>query len=183
MVELIQLEQNYLDLFKNKYNINPAAVSRLGAKHSEETKALFSRLRLENPNFLNKTHSEETIDQIRIRMTGSSNPMFGKPVTDDNKKLISDLFRKDVYLYEANTLDLIAKFSRHGDLVKELKISPKTLIKYKDSGLVYKDKYIISSKSPEEVGVSKGGDQGLLSSVVFPLFACFETLFTFSQES
>lgn len=33
----------------------------------------------------------------------------------------------------------------HKDLVKELRISSKTLIKYKDSGKVFRDKYIISS--------------------------------------
>lgn len=86
-------------------------------------------------------------------MSGSLNPMYGKPVSDANKKLISDLFRKEVYLYDANTFTLISKFNSHKDLVKELKISPETVIKYKDSGMVYKDKYIISSKSPEEITV------------------------------
>ncbi len=55
MLELVQLEQMYLDLFFNKYNINPAAGSRLGAKHTEETKELFSKINKENPPFLNKT--------------------------------------------------------------------------------------------------------------------------------
>ena len=77
-------------MFKNKYNVNPAAASRLGAKHTEEAKAWFSKLRRENPHFLNKVHSEDIIEQLRIRMTGSSNPMYGKPVTEANKKLISD---------------------------------------------------------------------------------------------
>lgn len=44
MLELVQLEQ-YLYLFFNKYNINPAAGSRLGAKHTEETKELFSKIK------------------------------------------------------------------------------------------------------------------------------------------
>ena len=77
--------------------------------------------------------------------------MFGKPVTNENKKRISDLFRKDVYLYDANTLTLISQYNSHKDLMKELKISSKTIVKYKDSGLVYKDQYIITSKSPEEI--------------------------------
>ena len=94
-------------------------------------------------------------------MSGSLNPipsppqggraMYGKPVTDANKKLISDLFRKDVYLYDALTLTLISKYNSHKDLIKELKISSKTIVKFKDSGMVYKDQYIISSKSPEEI--------------------------------
>lgn len=168
MNELIQLEQKYLDLFKDKYNINPAAESRLGSVHTEETKALFSKLRRENPHFLNKTHSEEVIEEIRKRMTGSLNPMYGKPVTDANKKLISDLFRKNVYLYDANTFELITKFKRDADLVKELKMSPKTLIKYKDSGVAYKYKYIIYSKSPEEIVGSKGGESTILNAAVLP---------------
>ena len=61
------------------------------------------------------------------------------------KKLISDLFRKDVYLYDAKTLTLISKYNSHKDLIKELKISSKTIVKFKDSGMVYKDQYIISS--------------------------------------
>ena len=89
MLNLIKLEQNYIDLFINKYNINPAAVGRLGAKHTEETKALLSKHRKANPSFLNKTHSSDVIELLRNRMTGSSNPMYGKPFTEENKKLIS----------------------------------------------------------------------------------------------
>lgn len=78
-------------------------------------------------------------------MSGSLNPMYGKPVTDANKKLISYLFRKDVYLYDAMTLTLISKYNSHKDLIKELQISSKTIVKFKDSGMVYKeDQYIIS---------------------------------------
>lgn len=88
--------------------------------------------------------------RMRMRMSGSSNPMFGKPVTKANKNLISELFSKPVFLYDANTFNLISKFNRHMDLVKELKISSKTLIKYKDSGLVLRDRYIIYSLELEE---------------------------------
>jgi group I intron endonuclease len=143
---LIELEQKYLDLYINKYNINPiAGKSRAGSKHTEAIKELMSKIRTENPYFLNKTHSPELIEKIRIRMTGSNNPMFGRVVTDENKILISELFSKTVYLYDAHTFKLISKFSRNGDLVKELNISSKTLIKYKDSGMVFRDKYLITS--------------------------------------
>jgi hypothetical protein len=47
-----------------------------------------SKIRTENPSFLNKTHSPEWIEIIRILMTGSNNPMFGRAVMDDNKILI-----------------------------------------------------------------------------------------------
>ena len=48
-----------------------------------------SKVGKENPYFLNKTHSPEVIEQIHARTTGPNNPMFGKPVTERNKKLIS----------------------------------------------------------------------------------------------
>jgi hypothetical protein len=44
MIALIKLEQKYLDLFEDKYNINPlAGLTRLGAKHSEASKELMSK--------------------------------------------------------------------------------------------------------------------------------------------
>ena len=145
-ITLIKMEQKYLDYFKDKYNINPkAGKTRLGAKHSEASKELMSVWRKENPAFLNKTHSPEVIAAMRARATGSNNPMFGKPVTESNKMLLSNLYSKSVYLYDANTLTLIDKYSKHKDLVDYLGISSKTLIKYKDSGKVLRDKYIISS--------------------------------------
>jgi len=104
-----------------------------------------SKFRKENPNFLNKTHSPEVIDMLRDKFTGKNNPMYGKPVTEENKKLISQLFSKPVYLYDANTFELIAKYDKQKSLIEALKISPKTIIKYKDTGEVFRDKYIISS--------------------------------------
>nr|UYL26265.1 GIY-YIG endonuclease [Cordyceps militaris] len=145
-VKLIVLEQKYLDIFDNKYNINPTAgKSRFGAKHSEATKELFKKIRQNNPNFLNKTHSTETIEKMKLRLTGSNNHMFGKPVTEENKKLISKMFSKSIYLYDANTLKLINKYDKHKDLLEDLKVSSKTLVKYKDSGKIFRDKYILTT--------------------------------------
>lgn len=79
------------------------------------------------------------------RTKGSNNPMYKKLVSEDNKKLISKLFSKSIYLYDANTLKLVAEYKRHKDLVKAYNISSKTLIKYKNTGKVFKNKYIISS--------------------------------------
>jgi len=45
-----------------------------------------SKLRKENSYFLNKTHSSDVVEQIRARVRGPGNPMFGKPVTEENKK-------------------------------------------------------------------------------------------------
>lgn len=144
-VTLIKMEQKHLDCFKDKYNINPnAGKSRLGAKHSEATKELFSELGMGKPT--NATFSAEELAQRSVRATGSNNPMYGKPVTESNKKLISEFFSKSVYLYDANTFELICKYAKQKDPMEGLNISPKTRIKYKDTGVVFRDKYIISSR-------------------------------------
>jgi group I intron endonuclease len=144
-ITLVKMEQYYLDLFNDKYNINPqAGKTRLGAKHSEATKELMSKLR--KGNSINRTFSPEDIAEMSERNKGANNPMFGVPVSDSNKKLISEMFRKPIYLYDANNLTLIASHDRYKDLIDALGISPKTLIKYRDSGEVFRDKYIISSE-------------------------------------
>ena len=67
----IELEQKYLDLYINKYNIDPiTGKPRVGSKHTEATKKLMSKIRTENPYLLNKTHSPEFIEKFRIRMGG-----------------------------------------------------------------------------------------------------------------
>jgi group I intron endonuclease len=140
------LEQKYLDLYPNKYNINPiAGKSRAGSKHTEATKEFMSKIRTENLFFLQNAQSWFDWKKIQIRIKGSNNPMFGRAVTDDNEILISELFSKTVYLYDAHTSKLITKFSRHGDLIKELNVSSKTLIKYKYSGMIFRNKNIITS--------------------------------------
>jgi hypothetical protein len=58
----------------------------------------------------------------------------------------SGMFRKHLYLYDANTLALIKKFASQRDLINELKISSHTVVKYQDSGLIVRGKYIISTK-------------------------------------
>lgn len=72
--ELLGLEQKYLDLVSDKYNINPTAGSSLGRKHSEESKVkigiasrgrVFSEETLEK--FRERRHSEETLEKFRAR--------------------------------------------------------------------------------------------------------------------
>ena len=55
------------------------------------------KLRKQNPYFLNKTHDKKVVEEIRTSMIGSNNPMFGKPVTRENRKLITELFSKPVF--------------------------------------------------------------------------------------
>ena len=141
--ELLLLEQMYLDLFIDKYNLCPVAENTKGFKHSEEAKELWSKIRTGKPRKLNL--SSEELHRRYLNFSGVNNPMYGKPITEENKKLISEMFSKTVYVYDANTLVLLHKFSKHADLIKALSNSPKSIVKYKDTDEVFRDKYIISS--------------------------------------
>lgn len=88
-------------------------------------------------------------------MSGSNNPMFGKPVTLENKKLISDLKSKKLYVYDANTVKLIAVFDRHNYLALAFNMFSKTIIKYKDSGIAFKNKYIVSYQNLQKKNKKK----------------------------
>lgn len=52
---------------------------------------------------------------------------------------------KAMYLHDISAPGLVTKFDTYEDLVKELKLSKSTISKYKDSGKLFRDKYIISS--------------------------------------
>lgn len=107
---LIKLEQKYLDLIDEKYNINPTAgKSRLGSTHSEKTLEIFRKIN--GLKFLGKKHSSDILKKARERMVGKNNPMFGKPVTEKNKKLISKLHSLPLYVYEAKPLVLINQYT------------------------------------------------------------------------
>lgn len=59
--ELIRLEQKYIDMVSNKYNICHTAGSTLGCKHTEESKAKIGAAGL------GRTFSEETMTKFRAR--------------------------------------------------------------------------------------------------------------------
>lgn len=62
-------------------------------------------------------------------------------IQNNNDKLTS----KAIYLHDISAPGLVTKFDTYEDLVKELKLSRSTISKYKDSGKLFRDKYIISS--------------------------------------
>lgn len=105
----------------------------------------------ENNPFFGQTHSEEYKKLLKERKSGKNNHMHGKPVTEENKQLISQIFSKPIYLYDSNTFLLIEKYLKQRDLIEELKISTKTIVKYKDSGMVFRNKYIITSKPIDDI--------------------------------
>jgi len=85
-------EQKYLNLiFKeakqiNSYNLLSTADSRLGAQHSEETKALISKA-------MKEIMTDERRTLLSKEMAGKSNPMYGK---NHSVKTLEKMRNKDI---------------------------------------------------------------------------------------
>jgi hypothetical protein len=71
------------------------------------------------------------------------------------------MFKKRLYLYDASTFELIKKFTSQRELIKEFKMSGNTIVKYQDTGLVVRGKYIITTK-PMANGANEGKSTVLL---------------------
>lgn len=78
-------------------------------------------------------------------MSGSKIPNYGKPVTDKVKQAIRNTHNIPVFLYNSKTRKLIQKYNSQKELIADLKVSSKTILKYKDSGKVFRSEFIISS--------------------------------------
>lgn len=93
---ILEREQYFIDTLKPQLNLSPTAGSNFGYKYSEETKLMWSKLRMGrklseetkatlsklfsgelNP-FWGKTHNQDALLRIRLSKIGELNPMFGK---------------------------------------------------------------------------------------------------------
>jgi group I intron endonuclease len=96
---LIAREQFYLDSLTPPYNILTVAGSSLGFKHSEETKALMSEIKIKDLDLLERIEALSEINRgsvkseefkaLRSTLTkGENNPMFGKAHTPESRALM-----------------------------------------------------------------------------------------------
>ena len=80
---ILEREQHYIDSLSPVYNINPIAGSRLGSRHTEETKVLMRKLKSDETKALmsqvykGKTLFAETKLKLSITRSGENNVMFG----------------------------------------------------------------------------------------------------------
>jgi len=101
-----------------------------------------------------KTHSLEYKAILSERMT-KNNPMIGKPVTDEMKRIIKEIFSKLIYVYDANNKVLINKYNSRKELIKALKISSKPIVKYLNTGNVLRERHILSNTLLDEISIEK----------------------------
>jgi len=143
--DLILREQYYIDLLTPPYNINPTAYSRLGSKHNEDSKELMriNNIGDKNPMY-GKTHSVEYKVILSERMS-NNNPMAGKPCTEEVKAIIKETQSISLFVYDAKTKSLLFKYDSQKEFIKAFKVSPKTVIKYVNKDIIFREQYILSN--------------------------------------
>ena len=169
--DLTAREQHYLDKFNPQYNILKIAGSSLGFKQSEETrlkisKALKGIYTGDKSALFGRFHTEETKKIMSLSKAGENNPLYGKTHNEDTKELMRQraLNRKHscetkdkmskthgnpVNIYEKSSskgFELIGSFVSARRAAKFLGISGSTVIRYMQSGAIFKDRYKFSSK-------------------------------------
>jgi group I intron endonuclease len=168
--DLTVREQFYLDKFNPQYNILKIAGSSLGYQKSEETKLKLSKALKgiytgDKSALFGRFHTEETKKLMSLSKAGENNPLYGKTHSEDTKELMKQraLNRKHscetkdkmskthgnpVNIYEqcsSKGFELIGSFVSARRAAKFLGISGSTVIRYMQSGGIFKDRYKFSS--------------------------------------
>ena len=140
---LVEKEQYYINQLKPEYNILKAANSRIGSKHSLETRALMSiKQKGINHNFFGKSHSHET--RVKISESLKSSLMFSnsvklRPAFRTNETKLNLSLRSHgvgvIILDKSN--NVINKFPTTISTAKHFKISVRTVGRYLDKNILY----------------------------------------------
>jgi group I intron endonuclease len=169
--DLLSREQYYFDKLNPKYNILKIAGSSLNHKLSEDTKTKISKSLKgkyvgSKSALFGRTATEETKSLMSLKKAKENNPLFGKThnkttlelmkqkalgrIHSEETKLKMSAVRGNlIYIHEkcsSEGFKLIGSFVSARRAGKFLDISASTIIKYKNSGEIYKDRYRFSSK-------------------------------------
>lgn len=166
-------EQFYLEKLNPQYNILKIAGSSLKSKHLENTKARISKSLKgvyvkENSALFGSLHTEATkkTKLMSLKILKESNSFFGKTHSENSKELMkqkasgrkhSENTKLQMSAISGNPVNIYEKFSSKGFKLigsfvsarragKFLGISGSTIIKYRNSGEIFKDRYKFSSK-------------------------------------
>lgn len=116
-----------------------------GKTHNSDTLTKMRLSKLGELNPMNgKDKSPEFIEQMYRDKSGKNNPMYGKTRTTETLEKL----RKEVYVYDANTKELIKKYDSITIAKNDLHIGYDTLRKYCNTNKVYKN--MIFSYEPLE---------------------------------
>lgn len=164
-------EQYYFDKLNPQYNILKMAGNYLKSKQTEKTKKNFSQTLKgvslgENSALIETQQTKETEKLMTLKKVKEKNPLFEKTHSENSIELMRPkvLSRKQfedtklkLNVVSGNPVNIYEKFSSKGfNLIgsfvsvrragKFLGISGSTVIKYMNSGEIFKDRYKFSSK-------------------------------------
>jgi group I intron endonuclease len=167
--DLLKREQYYFDKLNPQYNILKIAGSSLNYRHSKETKAKISKalkeIYVKQKSALLSSLNKDTNKFINIE-TKINNSLLGKVHKEVSKSLMEQLTlginhsnetKLKMSPTKANPINIYEKCSSEGfKLIGSfvsarraaifLEISGNTVIRYMNSGAIYKDRYKFSSK-------------------------------------
>jgi len=169
--DLLTREEFYFDKLNPQYNILKIARNSLKSKHSENTKAKISKSLKgvyvkEKFSLFDSLQTEITKNLINLKKLKESNLLFGKTQSENSKELLkqkasgwkhSENTKLKMSAIKGNPVNIYENFSSSGfKLIGSfvsarragifLGISGSTVIKYKNSGAIFKDRYKFSSK-------------------------------------
>lgn len=169
--DLLIREQSYFDKLNPQYNILKIAGSSLNFKHSEETKAKISKSLKgvyvkEKSALFGRIHTKETKNLMSLKKLNKNNPFFGKTHSEETKNLMREVALGRIHSEETklkmstvrgNPVNIYEKCSSEGfkligsfvsarKAAKFLDISGSTVIRYINSGEIFKDRYKFLSK-------------------------------------
>lgn len=144
---ILEKEKLYIDWALKTYGLGVLNMlnvpgSSLGYKHTEESLLKMSecyevciKKGEKNPMY-NKAKSEAF---LALQVKGESNPRFGKPISEEEL----EKRKKKIYLYDKNYF-FINCYESMGSAEKDLQIAAKTIRKYLDKDIAYKNLYFYS---------------------------------------
>jgi group I intron endonuclease len=118
------------------YNILEVAYSSVGYKHTPEAIAKMRAAKLG----VSKTTSFKSF--LSDLHKGVNNPFYGRSHSDSSKKAISIAKSLKLFLYDANSLELLVEFSSHNEARLAFESN---LTKYIDTNLRFRGNYFLKT--------------------------------------
>jgi group I intron endonuclease len=132
-------ETLYITQLLPYYNVLKTGYSSIGYKHTEETKAILTKLAK------NRVHSPETKALIADALTGDNNPFFGKRHSKESiREIIKNKSHNPVYIYDSYK-NLIVIYPSVRTLSKVIAANHATIVKHIESNALFRGEWYFTN--------------------------------------
>jgi group I intron endonuclease len=132
-------ETLYITQLLPYYNVLKTGNSSIGYKHTEETKAILTKLAK------NRVHSPETKALIADALTGENNPFFGKRHSKESiREIIKNKSHNPVYIYDSYK-NLIVIYPSVRTLSKVIAANHATIVKHIESNALFRGEWYFTN--------------------------------------